>query len=76
MLPVLGGEVIESQPSKKSTSATGQTSKPIWATRPSRGIVAIRWNQERKNNEMPDYSVFVAWACRLLLHWSLCQRQQ
>src|SRR6266436_2023924 len=25
---------------------------------------------------MPDYFVFVAWACRLLLDWSLCQRQR
>jgi hypothetical protein len=39
------------------------------------GIVAIRRNEE-KNNEMPDYFVFVAWACRLLLDWSLCQRQR
>jgi hypothetical protein len=31
---------------------------------------------ERKHNEMSDYFVFVARACRLLLDWSLCQRQQ
>jgi hypothetical protein len=56
---------------KKTTSETGQTSKPISATRLPWGIVAIRRNEE-KNNEMPDYFMFVAWACRLLLHWSLC----
>jgi len=44
--------------------------------RPTRDTVAIRRNGERKNNEMPDYFVFVAWACRLLLHWSLYQRQR
>ena len=65
------------RPLKKSTCATGQTSKPFSARRsPYAGhTVAIRRNGERKNNEMPDYFVFVAWACRLLLHWSLCQRQ-
>jgi hypothetical protein len=63
------------QLSKRSTFATGQTSELISARRLPRGIVAIRRNEE-KNNEMPDYFVFVAWACRLLLDWPLCQRQR
>jgi hypothetical protein len=61
--------------SSKSTCATGQTSKLISATPLPRGIGAIRRNEEKKD-EMPVYLMFVAWACRLLLHWSLCQRQR
>jgi len=52
--------------------ATGQTSKPISATRPpTRSVVAIRVMEKEKTNEISDYSVFFAWACRLLLDWSL-----
>jgi len=29
---------------------------------------------EQGNNEVPDYFVFIAWACRLLQYWSLCGR--
>jgi hypothetical protein len=32
--------------------------------------------RRKKKNEMPDYFVFVAWAYRLLLDWSLCRRQR
>jgi hypothetical protein len=39
------------------------------------GIVVIRRNGE-ESDEVSDYFVFVAWACRLLQHWSLFQRQQ
>jgi hypothetical protein len=30
---------------------------------------------ERKNDEMLDHFLFVAWPCRLLQHWSLCEPQ-
>jgi hypothetical protein len=54
--------------SKNSTCATGQTSKPISATRPpTRGIWRFA-GTEKKLDEVPHYFVFVAWACRLLPH--------
>ena len=40
------------------------------------GQVAIRRKRRKKNDEVPDYFVFVVWAYRVLRHWSLCQRQR
>jgi hypothetical protein len=40
--------VREAAIKKNSTCETGQTSEPISATRLPWGIVAIRWNEEKK----------------------------
>ena len=57
---------------KNSPCATGQTSTPISATRPVReALRRFAGTEKEKTNEISDYSVFVAWAYRLLLRWSL-----
>ena len=55
----------------QSTCATEQTSKPISATRPPTRAGGDSPDGRKNHHEVPDYSVFVAWACRLLLHWPL-----